>query len=104
MGPPPLDLGPRVGFSTKKTRLAIERLVLTTKDAKIELTGALDDVTAPHGAIAVKATGSLREIGGGDRNPPRPQRGVAVDRHLPPPSWNPFDPTLPRHRTSQPLC
>ncbi len=82
IGPKPIEIGASAVFAIEKTRLAVERLILTTKGSKIELAGVLDDVLNPHGPLTVKASAAFHEIAGWVQAPVSLQGEIALDGQL----------------------
>jgi translocation and assembly module TamB len=52
-GPIPVALS--AAFTLEKTRLAFSRIRVSTRESRIDLAGALDDIRAPHGVFSVRA-------------------------------------------------
>jgi len=75
----PLSVDASAKFAIEKARIVLEQVRVATKESHADISGVLDDVLAPHGVLAVKATGSAREIAGWFRAPGGPYGEVTLD-------------------------
>jgi translocation and assembly module TamB len=75
----PLSVDASAKFAIEKARIVLDQVRFATKESHAEISGVLDDVMSPHGVLAVKATGSAREIAGWFRAPGGPQGEVTLD-------------------------
>jgi translocation and assembly module TamB len=57
----PLELDLAASFALEKSRIDFSRLRLATKESRFDLSGALEDVRAPHGTFNTKGAISVRE-------------------------------------------
>jgi hypothetical protein len=57
----PVDLEVAGEFAFDKSRIAISRLRINTKESRADLSGVLEDVRSPRGTLNVKSTISVRE-------------------------------------------
>ncbi len=57
----PVELDVAAAFALEESRIVFSRLRMATKESRFDLTGALEDVLAPHGEFNLKAAVGVRE-------------------------------------------
>lgn len=78
----PIEVGMSSQFVLDRNRLNISALRLSTRESRVDLTGALENLRAPRGNFNLRATGSIREAVQLFRVPLQPEGSAQFDGKL----------------------
>ena len=60
-GIPPVEVDTSLAFALEKSRIVIERLHLTTRDSRVDVSGVLTNPRVPRGKVSVKASMPMKD-------------------------------------------